>query len=157
MRCTTAPLSKLGLKWQRCDLKIQLCWMIIIILMESLLMSQNINIFLSLNCLDSRAYLHTIVTKEASACHLLSVHNVAHQENKYFSSNKRSVIFLFISSINNWKLPPYLWIQEWCMHKNIGLGRFNHTALYRRPLFYGSFPLFPAPCKVLTLLFLHLY
>jgi len=27
----------------------------------------------------TRAYLHTIVTKEASACHLLSVHNVAHQ------------------------------------------------------------------------------
>ena len=27
----------------------------------------------------SRAYLHTIVTKEPSACHLITVHNVAHQ------------------------------------------------------------------------------
>lgn len=27
----------------------------------------------------SRAYLHSIVTREPSACHLLSVHNVAYQ------------------------------------------------------------------------------
>ena len=27
----------------------------------------------------TRAYLHTIVTKEPSACHLVSVHNVCHQ------------------------------------------------------------------------------
>ena len=26
-----------------------------------------------------RAFLHTIVTKEPSACHLITVHNVAHQ------------------------------------------------------------------------------
>ena len=31
-------------------------------------------------CRDyTRAYLHTIVTKEPSACHLITVHNVCHQ------------------------------------------------------------------------------
>jgi len=39
------------------------------------------NCFCSTCANYTRAYLHSIVTKEASACHLVSVHNVAHQLN----------------------------------------------------------------------------
>lgn len=72
----------------------------------------------------TRAYLHTIVTKEASACHLLSIHNVAHQLNLMMKARKAIIEDKFPAFVAEFmrRLFPDRKYPEWAEEAFLGVG-----------------------------------
>lgn len=72
----------------------------------------------------TRAYLHTIVTKEASACHLLSIHNVAHQLNLMMKARKAIIEDKFPAFVAEFmrRLFPDKKYPEWAEEAFLGVG-----------------------------------
>jgi queuine tRNA-ribosyltransferase len=51
----------------------------------------------------TRAFLHSVVTVEPSACHLVTVHNVAYQVSAFFARSLFPVSFIFaVSKPSSW-------------------------------------------------------